>query len=124
MMTAPGRIRSSIQIASASKPTPNTALTAPIQGPALGTSLPADVPNNTRGVPMPRDMLNRAVPPRVGLPELPITIRAAASGGATQGPTIRADRNPMTATPPNLPPCWRPLCSVIRVCQLLGNCNS
>ena len=41
----------------------------------------------------------------LGSADAPITIRAAASGGATQGPTISADKKPITATPVMLPPC-------------------
>ena len=56
MMMLPARIRCSIQIASASKPTPNTALTAFIQLPARGASFPAEIPNRIKGTPIPRDI--------------------------------------------------------------------
>src|SRR5690625_5610746 len=57
---------------SASRPTPNTALTASIQAPLRGRSLPADVPHMTSGMPIPMAMANRAKPPRMASPVWPM----------------------------------------------------
>jgi len=123
-ITGPRTMRSSIHTASASRPIPNSALTASIQAPARGTNLPADTPNRINGTPIPMARENNAAPPSAALPEAPMTIKAAASGGATQGPTIRADRNPIMATPVRLPPRCSLLARVSLVCSLDGSCNS
>src|SRR3546814_2389595 len=49
---------------------------------------------------------------------------AAASGGATQGPTISADRAPIAATPASEPPRWRSLNRPSFDRSAAGSCSS
>ena len=63
MVTEVGRMRSSNQMATAINATPKTAFTASIQVPALGNILPAVVPINNNGVPIPIPNANNARPP-------------------------------------------------------------
>ncbi len=84
--------------------TPKKYFTAFIQPPARGSRAPADTPTSSSGTPMPSASTNSATPPSVVLPVCAMKASAAASGGATQGPTMTADSTPMANTPTKLPP--------------------
>ena len=68
MVMAGGRMRSSIHTATPSSNTPKTPLTASIQEPARGSSLPAEVPITISGTPMPMLKANSAMPPSIASP--------------------------------------------------------
>ncbi len=99
-------------MATASSSTPNTALTASIQAPARGNSLPAEVPMASSGAPMPNPSPSSAKKPSTASPVWPMKISAPISGGATQGPTMSADSAPMMAAPTSVPPSCLLLISV------------
>ena len=69
---AGGKMRLNIHTAIASIITPNTALVAYSQAPALGNNLPAEAPNSNKGTPMPKPIANKALPPNTALPVWPI----------------------------------------------------
>ena len=108
-------------MAIASISTPKKYFTAFIQPPARGSSAPADRPTSSRGTPMPSASTNSATPPSVVLPVCAMKASAAASGGATQGPTMTADSAPMTKTPMKLPPFILLEASENLLCSALGN---
>ena len=58
--------------ASSIMPTPKTALTAFIHGPALGSSWPPAAPTSSRGAPSPCAMANSATPPVRASPLAPM----------------------------------------------------
>ena len=124
MIQTPSSIRDSIQIASARKVTPNTALTASIHAPARGSSLPALAPNTISGAPMPSASANNAKPPSTASCFCAMYSTATARGGVTQGPTISADNAPMIATPNSDPPDCLLLTFAIFDCHELGSCIS
>ncbi|KAG1242916.1 hypothetical protein G6F65_022747 [Rhizopus arrhizus] len=78
---------------------PNRRFTPSIQGPALGRSSPEDAPTINSGTPLPPAMANNAAPPRTTSPVCEIYSSAPANGAATQGPTISADKAPITSAP-------------------------
>jgi hypothetical protein len=71
-VTVAGKMRCSSQTATAKRPRPNRDLTAFIQAPALGSSLPAEVPMASSGTPMPMPMANKAMPPSRASPVWPM----------------------------------------------------
>ncbi|MNI48132.1 hypothetical protein D3C73_1026850 [compost metagenome] len=89
----------SIHHAVASSSMPNRRLTPSIQGPALGSKAPDDAPTINSGTPMPQAMANSAEPPSTTSPVCEIYNSAPASGAATQGPTISADKAPISSAP-------------------------
>ena len=103
--------------------TPNTALTASIHAPALGSSWPAEAPTTSSGAPMPMLSANSAAAPRNTSPLWPITASAATSGGATQAVTISDESAPMTAVPSSVPCCCLLLASARRACSAAGTCR-
>ena len=113
-----------IQIASPSNITPNKFLTVCIQAPARGSNVPADSPTASSGTPMPRAMANRALPAQQRIARLVDIEKRAASGAATQGPTIRADSTPMMNTPQNVPPFTGCLCPTACSAERDGSCSS
>ena len=121
--TRSGTMRASIHAASASIITPKSFFTRSIQGPALGSSRPAEAPTTSNGVPMPTLMANSAAPPRDTCPLWLITSSAPTSAGPTQVVTIRAESAPMTAAPPKVPADWRLLMLAMRVWMATGICS-
>ena len=99
-----GRILSSNQIAIPNITTPNTDLTVFIQTPARGRILPAEVPINNKGVPIPIPNANRASPPNCQSCVWDINNNAPTSGAVMQGPTIMAEKKPINPTLTNEPP--------------------
>ncbi len=95
-----------------------------IHAPAFGSSLPAEAPKTSSGAPMPSDSANSAAPPRTGSPVAPITISAAASGAATQGPTMSAENMPIAPAPIQVPDRWRLDSAASLVCSEAGTCSS
>ena len=75
-----------------------------IQSPVFGNKLPAEAPINSSGTPMPSPSANKPSPPNNTSWVCPMYISAPASGAATHGLTIRADKAPMTNTPIKRPP--------------------
>ena len=104
--------------------TPKKYFTAFIQPPALGNTAPADRPINSKGTPMPSASTNSAVPPSTVLPVCAMKASAAASGGATHGPTMTADKAPIVNTPATLPPFIRFAVSENLLWIALGSCSS
>ena len=72
---------------------------------------------------MPSDMTNSAVPPSAASPVCAMYSKAPASGAATQGPTIRADKAPISAMAGSEPP-WRLAVFETRLCSAAGSCSS
>ena len=102
-----GSTGDTIHTATASISTPKKRLTDSIQAPARGSSEPAEIPTNIKGMLMPTAMENSALPPITTSRLWPMYSSAPASGAATQGPTISAEIAPITNTPTSLPAdCW------------------
>ena len=104
MMAQPGSTGEAIHSATDSSITPKKLFTPSIQPPAPGSSDPAETPTSNSGTLMPIARLNRARPPITTFLVWLMNTSAPASGAATHGPTISADRPPITNTPANLPP--------------------
>jgi len=78
---------------------PNNRFTPSIHGPALGSKADDEAPTINSGTPIPHAIANSADPPRITSPVCEIYSKAPASGAATHGPTISADKAPMTRAP-------------------------
>ena len=73
---------------------------------------------------MPSAITNSAAPPNTASPVWAMYSNAPANGAATQGPTMMADRAPITATPPSVPPLRWLAVSDSRLCSAAGICSS
>src|SRR5262245_44561001 len=121
-VSAIGRTRDAIQIASATKTKPKICFTRNSQAPERGNTRAPSTPNAINGSPMPNPSANSASDPRATSPVWPTNTSAAASGGVTQGPTISAEANPSSAAPPVDP--LLPAVAASRAAQACGSRSS
>ncbi len=103
-VSATGSTGCTIQIATASSSTPKNCFTPSIQGPAFGSSAPAEAPTSSSGTLIPTASANSALPPSITSRVWLRYTSAPASGAATQGLTINADSPPIRNTPAMRPP--------------------
>src|SRR5262249_60126 len=91
--------------------------------PGFGRNRPAKAPTGGRGGPLPIPPPNSAAPPRTAPPGWLVTSSAPTRTRATEGVTMSAERERISATPPNVPADCRLLSSARRDWTAAGICT-